>query len=237
MIIIQATPFCNVNCRYCYLPNRSSTKRIDNRTLKRTFEFLFAEPLLSDPVSIVWHAGEPLALPVSFYENAFRIAEQYNTRSLRVVHFFQTNGTLINQDWCNFIKHHNVKIGVSLDGPQHIHDAERIDRASRGTFDRTMRGIELLQQNNIEPSIITVLTQYALDYPDEIWEFFREHQLMRLAFNVEEIEGAHKQSSLATDGTYTRYKNSLHAYSNCASTVRTLPPCENSTVSSMLLET
>ena len=98
LVVIQPTPFCNVNCRYCYLPNRSSTKRIDDRTLESTFEFLFAMPSLPNPVSIFWHAGEPLVLPVSFYENAFRIADQCNTRGLRVVHSFQTNGTLINQD-------------------------------------------------------------------------------------------------------------------------------------------
>jgi uncharacterized protein len=88
LIVIQATPFCNVSCRYCYLPNRSSTKRIDDRTLKRTFEVLFAIKTLSNPVSIVWHAGEPLVLPVSFYENAFRIAGQCNTQGMQMVHSF-----------------------------------------------------------------------------------------------------------------------------------------------------
>jgi len=207
LVVIQATPFCNVNCRYCYLPDRSSTKRITYQTLKRTFEFLFTEPLLSNPVSIVWHAGEPLVLPLAFYENAFRIAEECNTQGLRIVHSFQTNGTLINQDWCDLIKHYAIKIGVSLDGPQHIHDAERLDRAGQGTFERTMRGIKLLQQNHIQPSIISVLTQYALNYPDEIWHFFREHQLTHLAFNVEEIEGVHTQSSLATAETFTDRKS------------------------------
>ena len=206
LVIIQATPFCNVNCRYCYWPSRTSTKRMTHQTLKRTFEFLFTQALLPNPVSIVWHAGEPLVLPISFYENAFRLAEQCNTQGLHIVHCIQTNGTLINQDWCDFIKHHDVKIGVSLDGPQHIHDAERLDRAGQGTFDRTLRGIKLLQQNAIHPSTIMVLTQYALDYPDEIWQFFAEHQLTRLAFNVEEIEGVHKQSSLATAETFKRYK-------------------------------
>jgi len=206
LVVIQATPFCNVNCRYCYLPDRSSTKRISEQTLSRTFEWLFTEPRLSDPVTIVWHAGEPLVLPLAFYENAFRLAEQCNTQRVRVVHCFQTNGTLINQEWCDFIRHHQVRIGVSLDGPQHIHDTQRVDRAGRGTFDRTMRGIELLQQNNIQPSIISVLTQYALSYPDEIWQFCREHQLTHLAFNVEEIEGMHQHSSLAGDETFTRYK-------------------------------
>ena len=138
LVVIQATPFCNVNCRYCYLPNRSSTKRIDNRTLKRIFACLFTEPRLSDPVSIVWHAGEPLVLPISFYENAFRIAEQCNTRGIRIVHSFQTNGTLINQDWCDFLKQYNVKIGVSLDGPRHIHDRSA-PRPTRATEPLTAR--------------------------------------------------------------------------------------------------
>jgi uncharacterized protein len=206
LVVLQATPFCNVNCSYCYLPDRTSPKRIADQTLKRTFEWLFTESKLSDPVSIVWHAGEPLVLPISFYEMAFRLAEQCNTQGVRVVHSFQTNGTLINQDWCDFIKHANIKIGVSLDGPRRIHDAQRVDRAGRGTFDRALRGIQLLQQNQIEPSIIMVLTQYALDYPDEIWHFFAEHGLTHLAFNVEEIEGVHKQSSLAGDETFARYK-------------------------------
>src|SRR5579859_4349679 len=206
LVVIQATPFCNVNCRYCYLPHRSSTKRITDQTLSRTFEWLFSEPKLSDPVTIVWHAGEPLVLPIAFYENAFRTAEQCNTQRVRVVHCFQTNGTLINQQCCDFIRHHQVKIGVSIDGPQHIHDAQRVDRTGQGTFDRALRGIKLLQQNSIQPSIISVLTQYALSYPDEVWQFFREHQLTHLAFNVEEIEGVHTQSSLATTESFTRYK-------------------------------
>jgi uncharacterized protein len=69
-----------------------------------------------------------------------------------------------------------------------------------------MRGITLLQQNDIQPSIIMVLSQYALDYPDEVWQFFAEHGLTHLAFNVEEIEGVHQHSSLAGDETFTRYK-------------------------------
>jgi uncharacterized protein len=138
LVVIQATPFCNVNCRYCYLPNRLSTKRMDNKTLSRIFEALFSSSFLSDHISIVWHAGEPLVLPISFYEKALQIVEQFNTRSVHVTHCFQTNGTLINQAWCDFIKSHNVHVGISLDGPRYIHDAYRVDRADRGTFDRAL---------------------------------------------------------------------------------------------------
>src|SRR5215470_14476096 len=108
LAVIQATPFCNINCRYCYLPNRLSIKRMDNKTLARIFEVLFSSSFLSDHVSIVWHAGEPLVLPIAFYEQAFQIAAQFNRHRVHITHCFQTNGTLINQTWCDFIKHYNV---------------------------------------------------------------------------------------------------------------------------------
>src|SRR5579859_7334357 len=206
LVVLQATPFCNINCQYCYLPNRVSTKRMDSKTLSRLFEVLFSSSLLSDHISIVWHSGEPLTLPIAFYEQAFQITEQFNTHGIHVTHCFQTNGTLINQAWCNFIKQHDVRVGVSLDGPKSIHDAHRVDRAGKGTFERALRGLTLLQQNGIYPSIIMVLTRAALAYPDEIWQFFVEHGLTRLAFNVEEIEGIHTSSSLQASDTLPQYK-------------------------------
>jgi len=175
--------------------------------LSRISEYLFALPSISDQLTIVWHAGEPLTLPISFYEKALQLLNQYNIRHIQITHSFQTNGTLINQDWCNFIKKYQVKIGVSLDGPQHIHDLNRVDRSGKGTFERTMRGIRLLQENNIDMSIIMVLTRYALDYPDAIWQFFREHHFRRIAFNIEEIEGVNKQSSLRTSEAIDQYKH------------------------------
>src|SRR5579864_2874902 len=127
-------------------------------------------------------------------------------RGIHVTHCFQTNGTLINQEWCDFIKRHDVHVGVSLDGPRHVHDAHRVDRAGKGTFPRTLHGLKLLQQNNIDASIIMVLTRYALAYPDEVWQFFIEHGLTHLAFNVEEIEGVHTASSLTTSDTVPQFK-------------------------------
>jgi len=187
--IIQPTSFCNINCRYCYLPNRLSTKSMDIRTLSRIFDAIFSSSLISDRVKIVWHAGEPMTLPIRFYEEAFQLMEQYNKRHLPVISTIQTNGTRITQQWCDFINDHRVKISVSLDGPQYVHDAHRVDRAGKGTFERTMRGIALLQKNGINPAVIMVLTRQALDYPDAIWQFFVEHRLMKVAFLIEEALG------------------------------------------------
>ncbi len=196
LIIIQPTPFCNINCRYCYLPDRANKKRMSMETLARIFTVFFSSSFASDKVTFVWHASEPLVLPSSFYEQAFRLQRSANRQGMQIVNAFQTNGTLITQAWCDFFKAHNVHIGVSLDGPQHIHDANRTDRSGRGTFERVMRGIRLLRTNNIDYSAIAVITAASVHHPDELWQFFSGLGLTQLGFNPEEVEGANAQSSL-----------------------------------------
>ena len=206
LVVLQPTPFCNINCRYCYLPDRSSTTRMTVETLTRILEAIFSSPLVADPLTIAWHAGEPMVLPLSFYHDAYRCIEETNRQSVQVSTTIQTNGTLITQEWCDFINQHQIHIGVSLDGPQFLHNRSRLDRAGRGTFAQTMRGIQLLQQNNIEPTVLMVLTDDALEYPDEIWQFFTEQKLTHIGFNLEEINGAHTQSSLQSGASRDRYK-------------------------------
>jgi uncharacterized protein len=196
LLVIQPTPFCNLDCDYCYLPHRSSTARISNEVLRHTFEKVLSSGHVQGPFTVVWHAGEPLALPIEFYENALRLIDEVNQRGVSIQHSFQTNGTLIDKAWCDFIDHHAIRIGVSVDGPAFLHDAHRKTRAGRGTHSRVMRGIQSLQQHRIDFHVITVLTAETLDYPDELFRFYLEHGICRIGFNFEEIEGIHKSSTL-----------------------------------------
>jgi uncharacterized protein len=212
LVVIQPTAFCNINCRYCYLPDRSSPKTMSLTTLARVLTAVFSFPAIASEITIVWHAGEPMVVPLHYYEQAYQLIEQLNTHGIRINTMFQTNGTLITQEWCDFIKRHKVRISVSLDGPRHIHDRERVDRTNKGTFERAMQGITLLQKNGINPAIIMVLTAYALDYPDDIWQFFKDHHLTRLSFNVEEINGTNTRSSLEVSTDGSRYKAFLRRF-------------------------
>jgi uncharacterized protein len=209
-LVLQPTPFCNINCRYCYLPDRQVNRVMTSAVLTRIFEEIFSSSLLAESVSLLWHAGEPLVVPIDFYREAFALIQRLNTQGVRIVPTLQTNGMLLSQEWCDFITHHDIRVGISLDGPQYIHDSSRIDRKGRGTFARALRGIQLLQENGIEPSIIMVLTKDALNYPDEIWQFFREQRLNDLSFNIEEVNGAHTRSSLTNEeGVKEKYKQFL----------------------------
>jgi uncharacterized protein len=197
LAVIQPTPFCNIDCAYCYLPDRNAARRMTPETLDQTFRFLFAQPhRLARELTIAWHAGEPMTVPIEFYQSAFHSLAGYVPDSVQVENSIQTNATLITQEWCDLIKTWRVRVGVSLDGPKFLHDARRMDRAGRGTFDRVMRGVELLQANRIEFTTITVLSAQSLDFPDEIWDFFRQLGIKDLAFNCEDVEGEHLTSSL-----------------------------------------
>lgn len=209
LVVIQPTPLCNINCRYCYLPNRATAKRISQETLEQIFKVLFASSFLSDKILFAWHAGEPLVLPIGFYEQAFQLQKRWNLKQIRVINAFQTNAILITQKWCRFFREHDVHIGVSLDGPEQMHDANRVDRIGRGTFQRAARGIELLDANNILYSIISVITDASVRESDLFWHFFSEKRPMSLGLNPEEIEGINTSSSLRTDEDIHYYQNFL----------------------------
>src|SRR5579859_730756 len=133
--VIQPTAFCNLNCAYCNLPYRSSQERMDMQTVSRIFERIFSSSLVADRVHIVWHSGEPMTIPIRFYEEAYQLMEQWNTHHISATFIFQTNGTCITQEHCDFMKAHQARIRISLDGLQSIHDANRMDRAGKGTFE------------------------------------------------------------------------------------------------------
>jgi len=147
-------------------------------------------------LKILWHAGEPLAAGIDYFRQAFALADRLVGDRWRIRHSIQTNGTLITEDWCNLFRAHGVSLGVSLDGPADLHDANRKTLGGGGSFAKVMRGIELLRAHGIRINVLTVLNAHNIDRPDEMFQFFLEHDLLQVAFNVEEIEGPNLLSSL-----------------------------------------
>ena len=201
LAVIQPSPFCNINCDYCYLPDRAKTDRMGEETLRKVVEGLFATDLVREEITFVWHAGEPLAVPRDWYGKAFEIISRHAPAGVRITHSFQTNATLLNEEWCDFIQKTGVCMGVSIDGPDRIHDAHRKTRSGSGTHERAMRGISLLKSRGIDFHVIAVVTGDSLDHPDEIFDFFIENGITRFGFNVEEQEGIHEKSSLEGAGS------------------------------------
>jgi len=218
LLVLQPTPFCNIDCSYCYLPDRQSTRRMSREVLDQTLRWVFASGLARAPFVLLWHAGEPLVLPVAFYEMADDLLRRHNDAGLPVLQSFQTNATLLDAAWCAFFQRPNVHLGVSVDGPAFLHDRCRRTRQGRGTLDRVVRGIELLHAHDIPFQVITVLMAESLDFPDELFDFYRAHRIGSVAFNVEEIEGPHTASSLQRAGTAERFRRFLERFLTLALT-------------------
>jgi uncharacterized protein len=197
MLVLQSTPFCNLDCSYCYLPDRASKRQMSEATLERTCERVFASPFLSGHLTVLWHAGEPLVPGVAYYERAFAIIDRLRPPGLAISHSIQTNATLLNPQWIDFFRAHEVRVGTSIDGPADLNDHSRKTRAGGGSFEQTMRGIRLLQEHDYPFHVITVLTRDSLRQPQRLFDFYVEHGIGRVAFNVEEIEGIHATSSLS----------------------------------------
>jgi uncharacterized protein len=196
LLVIQSTPFCNLDCDYCYLPNRNSKGNLSLDTLSHIIRGVFESGLLGKQLSVVWHAGEPLVTPIGFYEEAIKLINAQNQTGCEVSHHIQTNATLVDQAWCNFFGARGVRVGVSMDGPAFIHDAHRKRRSGRGTHEEVMRGIRLLKKNKIDFHVIAVVTRDSLDHADEIFDFFTANGIRSLGFNIDEIEAENKTSTL-----------------------------------------
>jgi len=212
MLVLQPTPFCNIDCKYCYLPDRTISTRMDDNIIEASLMMLINSELIRDHLSIVWHAGEPLVLPIDYYRNAFRIIKKHVPESCTVTHHFQTNGMLINDDWCDFFRETGLSVGLSMDGVKKLHNLNRVTRKGKGTFDSAMRGIECLQKNNVSFHVISVLTRQALFFPDEFYNFYCSAGINEVCFNVEEVEGANLTSSLEAPETETLYKQFMERF-------------------------
>lgn len=194
-IILQPTPYCNLDCKYCYLPDRQNKSRMSPDLPADVLNFIVSSGLASPEMQIVWHAGEPLAAGLKFYQQATDKISALNL-PYSISHSIQTNATLINESWCSFFKEANFTVGVSLDGPQFLHDHNRVFASGKGSFELTMRGLRLLQQHGLNPNIIAVISSKSLDYPDQIYDFFLEVGISHLGINIEEDEGINRSKTI-----------------------------------------
>jgi uncharacterized protein len=196
LLVLQPTPFCNIDCDYCYLANRLSNKKMLPAQAVEIVDRLVSAGVIGSDLSMVWHAGEPLVLPPSYYREIFAglAARQY---PFSIHHSFQTNAMLITDEWCDFFQEWDVNVGVSVDGPASIHDAHRKDRSGKGTHAKVMEGIRTLQRRSVPFHAIAVVTAESLLHPEEVFDFFLDTGIDRLGFNIEELEGANKSSSVA----------------------------------------
>jgi len=169
---------CNLDCAYCFFLEKErlypgSRFRMSDELLE-TYIRQLIKAHRSKEVTVAWQGGEPTLMGVDFYQRAIAYQDKYRKPGMTFENTMQTNGTLLDDEWCDFFRENNFLIGISIDGPRELHDTYRVDRGGKGTFDRVMRGLRLLQKHEVEYNILVAVNRSNADYPREVYRFLRD---------------------------------------------------------------
>ena len=207
---------CNLACNYCYYLEKSNLykhqpKRQMSEELLERFVKDYIEAQTMNEVVFTWHGGEPTLRPLSFYQKAVELQKKYAQG--RIIHnSLQTNGTLLTDEWCRFLKANNWLVGISIDGPEAFHDRYRRDSQGRPSWQKVMEGIRLLQHYGVEWNAMAVVNRYNADHPQAFYRFFKSIGCQYIQFapiverSMQHADGRHLASiGDATDAPVTDF--------------------------------
>jgi uncharacterized protein len=169
---------CNIDCTYCFFLSKdelypNEKHRMSDSTLEVHIRQLL-ESHRTPSVTVAWQGGEPTLMKLDFFRRAVELVEKHRRPGQAVQHTFQTNGILIDDDWCVFFKKHNFLVGLSVDGPREIHDTYRVDRSKQGTFDKVMKSWRLLRLHAVDFNILCTVNAANEKHGRAVYRFFRD---------------------------------------------------------------
>lgn len=181
-----AGPACNLACDYCfYLEKRALFgSGIQARMSDEVLQAFVTAYIGSQPtpeVEFVWQGGEPTLVGIDFFRKVIALQAPWAGRKT-IRNVLQTNGTLLTDEWCRFLHEHDFLVGISLDGPQVIHDRYRRDRAGKGSFAQVMRGLRLLQKHQVAYNVLASVARETARQPLEVYRFFKREGVAFIQF-------------------------------------------------------
>jgi uncharacterized protein len=169
---------CNLDCKYCYFLSKEmlypgSRFRMADDLLEEYIKQMIESQRVPE-VSIAWQGGEPTLMGLDFFKRSMELEKKYRKPGMVIHNTMQTNGTLLNEEWCRFFKDNNFLIGLSIDGTQDLHDYYRVDKGGHGTFDKVIKAARLMQQFEVDFNVLTTVNAHNAERPLEIYRFFRD---------------------------------------------------------------
>jgi uncharacterized protein len=169
---------CNLNCKYCFFLSKEmlypgSRFRMADELLEEYIKQMIESQHIPD-VTISWQGGEPTLMGLEFFRRSIELEKKYQKPGTSISNTMQTNGILINDEWCDFFRQNNFLIGLSIDGTKEMHDLYRVDKGGHGTFDKVVNAARLMQKHEVDFNLLTTVHAHNADYPLEIYRFFRD---------------------------------------------------------------
>ncbi len=193
LLVKPASADCNLNCEYCFYHERASDPYKGSgdgrhgamhRMSDKTLDAFLSQwlPLAGPNPNVGWQGGEPTLAGLDFFRQVVKRQQELKDPRQTVSNALQTNGVLIDNEWAEFLHEHRFLVGLSLDGPEELHDRYRFDYAGKGTFGRIMRSIEAMQKHDVEFNLLCVVNRLTANHPEAIYEFFTKQGFQWLQF-------------------------------------------------------
>jgi uncharacterized protein len=170
---------CNLDCTYCFFLSKEllypgSRFRMAEDLLERYLSQLIEAHAGAREVIVAWQGGEPTLMGLEFFRRSVELADRYRAKGQKIVHTIQTNGTLLDDAWGSFLAENGFLVGLSIDGPAKLHDAYRVDKGGKGSFDRVMAGLAVLRRHGVDWNALCTVHAASQDHGREIYRFLRD---------------------------------------------------------------
>jgi uncharacterized protein len=193
---------CNLACTYCYYLDKQQLHKGETflkmpETILEKYIGQHIEATTENLVLFSWHGGEPTLLGIDYFKKIVEFQKKQNVDGKRIVNGIQTNGTNLDEKWCNFFVEENFIVGISIDGPEHLHNKFRVSKSGKGSFLNVLKSFELLKKHDINCEILCVVNAHNVQYPKDVYAFFRTMDTQFISFLplVEKIKGSASEVS------------------------------------------
>ncbi len=206
VLIVKISSKCNLHCKYCDA-DIYSNKLLEFNTLAKIIKKSFE---VSNRVNFIWHGGEPLIAGIYYYKKIIALQNLYKKDGQEVLNSVQTNGVLLNNEWLNFFKENKFGYGISLDGPEELHNKNRVFNNNSGSFEKVNNAISLVKQNNQNIGVIAVVSENTLSIkPEDFLNFYIEKGITNLALNWQKPAVNIDKTEHISRDKYSDYINEL----------------------------
>lgn len=187
VLIKPASSLCNLRCKYCFYANISSLREVKSHGImkrevtEKMIDNIFLDLDDGDHMTFAFQGGEPTVAGLSYFRHFVDYVFQQPKR-IKIHYAIQTNGTMLNEEWAQFLKEHNFLVGLSIDGCPKFHNLYRLDTRKRGTYNRVSKAKKLLEAYDVEFNVLSVLTNDLAQEPDAVFEYILEEDIRYIQF-------------------------------------------------------
>jgi uncharacterized protein len=203
LLVKPAGADCNLACEYCFYLNKgklypNSALRMSDTVLQEYIRQLLITQA-GHEVTVAWQGGEPTLMGVDFFKRSVQLVNENRQSNQKVRYSFQTNGILLNEEWCSFFKENQFLVGLSIDGPAEMHDAYRRDKGGKGSFDRVKQSWDLLKKQGVDANILCTVNASNANHPLDVYHFFRDSLKSQFIQFIPVVEQEHIRSGVQAE--------------------------------------